>query len=115
IDAALPAEVPVDISGLITDNQSLAFPGAKVTASARYFPMSGCATSQGDGTYVTTGVRAGVYRVQVTDPSGQNPTGYYAGDVAGGWVASAAAATDVTAGGASVGDIDIQFPQTFTL
>ena len=54
-----------------TAQPSNGFFGAKVTANARYLPMSGCATSQGDGTYLMSAVRSGVYRVQVFDRQGK--------------------------------------------
>jgi hypothetical protein len=79
IDAVLQPETSSTISGFVTDVDGAGVAGAQVELRGTYFPLASCAVTEADGSYVLTGVRAGVYTgvasksgfpaVAPTDPS----------------------------------------------
>ena len=113
VNVVLPTEQLFTISGTVTDTDS-AVSGVKLNAVSPSFPLVGCDTTAGDGTYTMPDVRVGAYLISVQDPSGVHPDGYYADDELGNFSVLRSAATLVRVEG-NVGPIDIEFPDTFSV
>ena len=85
VGALLPASVLAvgyRVSGTITDAAGTPLSGILVSAFTTSAPVDGDVTvTAGDGSYQIVGLAAGSYRVQVADPTGVRPSGYYASRV----------------------------------
>jgi hypothetical protein len=115
-DVELPAELGLGISGAVTNHMNATVADIRLDVESAYsFFLPGCATSASDGTYAMTELRAGVYRIAVTDPNGYYPSGFYSDVAPGGFVTSRANATLVNVDGGDLTGIDVQFPELFTL
>ena len=111
IDMEMAGETLGSISGTVADPDGPVL-DARLDARTRIFPLAGCTTTAGDGTYTMSDLRRGAYAVRVSAPG--QPDGWYTDLNPSGYTATFAEATEVAVGGDVTG-INVEFPETYSL